>query len=378
MQSLALKAVLLRRRAANLLLVCALVALAAAPSIAAEIIPFTSATVENKNGAFAVQWSAGAGVTAVDIYAGPSPGEIKRGMPLGKGGASGQITITLPPAGPEAPRRYFELVPDHGQSLIVADRELHLATAPNFRDIGGYRTADGKWIRMGMLYRSDQLNLLSDADLNTLRALNIRMVCDLRTESERAGPGADKLPPGGIPVIADVIGSNPDSPLTNILKNPDQVRAAGPAKMEKEMAASYRQLVISKTSQDAYHSMFLRLADPAVLPGVFHCTAGKDRTGWASAVFLSIMGVPRETIVADYLASNALLAGKNARLLAAIPDPAMRAAMEPLTGVRAAYIDAAFDEVTKSFGTIENYVSQGVKLDVPTLRLLRRLYSAGY
>ena len=342
---------------------------------ATEAIPFITATVEGKGDTFAVQWTA-PGVTAVTLYAGSSPGEIDRYTPLGKGAGEGKITITLPPAKPDAPRHYFELVPDKGQSVVIADRVLHLATSPNFRDIGGYRTKDGKWIRMGMLYRSDQLNLLSDADLDVMRALNIRMVCDLRTDDERKS-GADRLPPFARPLIADVTGANTTSVLAGIMRDPGQLKAMGPENAEKAMADVYRQLVTTKSAQDGYRTMFQRLADPAWLPGLFHCTAGKDRTGWAAAVFLSIMGVPRDTIVADYLASNGLLAGKNQRMLAAMPDPAMRAAMEPLTGVRQVYIDAAFDEVSKSYGTMDNYLTQGLKLDAQTLRLLRRLYSAG-
>jgi protein-tyrosine phosphatase len=147
--------------------------------------------------------------------------------------------------------------------------------------------------------------------------------------------------------------------------------------MEKEMAAVYRQLVTSESAQEGYRAMFQRLADPIMLPGVFHCTAGKDRTGWAAAVFLSIMGVPRETIVADYLASNGFLTEKNKHLLESIPDAQVRAAMEPLTGVRAVYINAAFDEVNKKYGSIENYVVEGLKLNLPTLKLLRSLHTAG-
>jgi protein-tyrosine phosphatase len=342
----------------------------------AKKIPFTAASVEEKDGAFTVQWSAPSDTKTITIFSGPSPGEIKRDLMVGKGGASGTLTISLP-RDPQSPRRYFELVPEVGQPLTIAPRALRLLTAPNFRDVGGYRCTDGRWVRMGLLYRSDQLNLLSDADLDALRRLNIRLVCDLRTDAERKGPGADRLPPGATPLIADVTGNNPDSALAGILNSPDKIRAAGPAKMEAEMAAVYRQLVTAQSAQEGYNAMFQRLADPIMLPGIFHCTAGKDRTGWASAIFLSIMGVPRDTIVADYLASTGFLVEKNKRLLESIADPAVRAAMEPLTGVRASYINAAFDQVKKSYGTIENYVVEGLKLTLPALKLLRRLHTVG-
>ena len=344
----------------------------AAAAVAAEAIPFTAATVSSDKQSFTITWAA-TGIASVNVYAGKHPGEIDAGKPLGKGGASGKIVVDLP----AAPRWYFELVPDRGTPLIVADRALRLATAPNFRDIGGYRTTEGKWLRMGLLYRSDQLNLLSDADLNVLHDIKVRLVCDLRTDAERAGGAMDKLPPGARPLVADVTGSDTNAPLAAALGNPAKLRELGPDKAALAMADVYRQLVTSKTAQAAYRTMFERFADPMMLPGVFHCTAGKDRTGWAAAVFLSIMGVPRDVIMADYLDSNAMLVLKNQRQAAAIPDAAMRAAMEPLMGVRAAYLDAAFDQVSKSFGTMEKYVTEGLGLDVRTLTLLRRLYSAG-
>ena len=257
-------------------------------------IPFTEATVTSDK----LAWTA-PGATAVDVYGGTDPANIARSQPVGHGAATGNVTVAAPSA---APRSYFELVPDHGAPLVIADRSLHLASAPNFRDAGGYRTTDGKWVRMGLLYRSDQLDRLSPADLATLHGDNIHLVCDLRTDVERK-QGMDRLPEGAQAMIADVAGGDgASSGIAKLLSgggNPEMVLGNG--RGVQFMIDANRQFVESATAKAAYKALFERLADPKMLPATFHCTAGKDRTGWAEAVFLSIMGVPRDVIMKDYL-----------------------------------------------------------------------------
>lgn len=348
-------------------------------------IPFTEAAVSSTDGrSFTVAWkSASAG--AVNIYAGTDPAHVGHDHKVGAGAGSGEITVTdLPPA----PRWYFSLEPDHGAPLVLADRSLHLPSAPNFRDAGGYRTADGHWVRMGLLYRSDQLDRLTPDDLKLVHGVGIKLVCDLRTETERK-QGLDRLPEGAQSLIADVAGpGSASSGLAAMISSPDKARALlADGKGAALMIAANRDFVSKDSARIAYQAVFERLSDPAMLPGVFHCTAGKDRTGWAQAVFLSIMGVPRETIRSDYLASNAYLAEKNRRLLAMIGASASRtgknggaldpAWIQPLLDVRPEYLDAAFDEVEKRYGSMDSYLHEGLGLSDATLQSLRRLFLAG-
>jgi protein-tyrosine phosphatase len=347
----------------------------AAPAIAASAhraaqIPFTSADVQSPDGrAFTVTWAAGPAAGAVEVYARNTPsanGPQGLGRRVGRGGSSGQIAVAdLPNLGSGgAARWYFELKPAHGAPLVTADRSLHLKTAPNFRDIGGYRTVDGRWVRMGLVYRSDELDRLSDADLARVGELAPLLVVDFRTLKERTR-GPDRLPPGAVGLVEDVLADAPPS----YAKITD---AAGAADF---LADANRQFVSLPSARASYSGLFSRLptASEAV---VYHCSAGKDRTGWATAVLLTALGVPRATVMADYLASNAYLADKNRAMFAALP-PAAAARMAPIMTVRAAYLQAGFDEVDRRYGSFDNYLQKGLGMDDKALAQLKARFLAG-
>ena len=146
-------------------------------SKAAARIPFDAANVTSRDGrAFVITWHA-AHVHHIRIFAGTAFAKIGRDRLVAEGAGTGRVTVANLP---NEPRWYFELVPDRGDPLVVADRSLHLTTAANFRDAGGYRTADGKWVRMGLAYRSNGLEHLTDGELAQIDKLGIKLVCDLR------------------------------------------------------------------------------------------------------------------------------------------------------------------------------------------------------
>jgi len=346
-----------------------------AEPVAAQIqsIPFTQAEVTSPDGghAFVIAWVAPPASGSVQIFARTSPsalGPDGTGKLVGSAGAVGHVTVAdLPPAG----RWYFELRPRHGAPLVTAERSLHLATAPNFRDVGGYRTADGRWVRMGLVYRSDGLDRLSEADLARIGRLAPALVVDLRTQSERSR-GPDRLPPGADPMVADVAADAP--PGQGIAKISTADDAAD------FLVLANRQFVSLPSAKDAYTRLFARLQGPpdGAKTGavVYHCSAGKDRTGWASAVLLTALGVPRETVMADYMASNGYLVEKNRAMFSAMP-PQQAAKLEPVFTVRAAYLNAAFDEVDKRYGSFDRYLKEGLGLDAPALARLRARFLAG-
>jgi protein-tyrosine phosphatase len=340
-----------------------------------QSIPFTAATVTGSStGTTTLAWNA-PGAGSIAVFSGADPAHFDSGRAVAQGTASDSALVAeLPPV----PRRYFQLVPDRGAALALADRSLHLASAPNFRDAGGYRTAEGKWVRMGLLYRSDQLDRLSPADLDTLHAIGVKLVCDLRTDAERK-QGMDKLPAGAEPLIADVAGENSaSSDLSKLLsKGGDAQTVLGNGKAAQFMIDANRQFVESPSAKQAYKLLFERLADPKMLPGTFHCSAGKDRTGWAAAIFLSIMGVPRETIMQDYLLSNTYLAAKNQKMLGALKGRIDPALLQPLLEVRPEYLQAAFDAVDKDYGSMDRYVREGLGLSDATIRALRSEFLVG-
>ena len=145
------------------------------PGHSARQIPFTAAEVTaGDDGTYEITWQA-PGVRKVAVRA--------NGRTVAVGGATGRVTVRGLPA---ADRQWFDLVPDRGQRLRLADRLIRLEGTVNFRDAGGYRTEDGQWVRMGAVYRTDSLDKLTDADLAKLKRLGIRVDYDLRTASSAA------------------------------------------------------------------------------------------------------------------------------------------------------------------------------------------------
>lgn len=248
-----------------------------------------------------------------------------------------------------------------------------LQGAPNFRDLGGYVTEDGRRVRSGLLFRSDQLDRLSDADLATMEGLRLAYVVDLRTESERARE-PDRLPRGAKHLILDV-SADADGSLGGDMRKAQAAIAAG--RGVELLEAANRDFVSLPSAKTSYSALLALVADPATGPLVYHCTAGKDRTGWASAVLLSILGVPRERIYYDYLASNAYLAQKNAGILASLKAsgaPIDPAKLEPVLGVRPAYLESAFAEVDRVYGSMDAYVRKGLGLSDAQIGTIRRKY----
>jgi protein-tyrosine phosphatase len=322
----------------------------AAPALAAREATgsvFAAATVtQAADGSYTVGWQApDAGNVAVTAVTDPSGGGT--GTSVGSGGATGSLKVTGLPA---APRWYFRLVPSSGGPLVIADRSLHLAHARNLRDVGGYRTADGHWVRMGAFYRSNKLSELDQNELGTLAADNVKLVVDLRNGQER-GDDPDRIPAGAKYQVADLIDLSkglptaPDLTLALLLALPLLLKSSKDA----EQNLGYRLMVNAPSARAAYRDLLNALAaQPA--SAVFHCTAGKDRTGWGAAVLLTLLGVDRKTVYDDFLASNTYYGSDS---------------------VRANWLDAAFAEVDRSYGSFDAYVHKGLGLSDATIAALK-------
>jgi protein-tyrosine phosphatase len=134
----------------------------------------------------------------------------------------------------------------------------------------------------------------------------------------------------------------------------------------------YRDLAGTAQADAAYKSLLAELLH-AKGPTLFHCTAGKDRTGWGAALILSLLGVPRETVIADFLVSNERLVAKNERIYAAAPS-IPRATLEEVMTVRRDYIEAAFAEAERRYGSFDLYAQKALGMDAKAIKLLRKRF----
>jgi len=235
----------------------------------------------------------------------------------------------------------------HAKRLVAADGRF------NFRDIGGYATTDGRITRWGHVYRSGVMAHFTEAGCAALAKLGIRVICDLRTTREREEAPTRWQDAG----VADYWSRDYDlsrGELSRMMERDDL--AAG--EVRNAMITNYRTLAFEQA--ESYKHLFARLADGHV-PLVFNCSAGKDRTGVAAALLLALLGVPRDTIVADYALTNEIMALDGKVLVERgifrggwRTDPAFQA----LIAADPAYIEAMFESLDKECGSVENFVER--------------------
>ncbi|QIS24147.1 protein-tyrosine-phosphatase [Nocardia terpenica] len=253
---------------------------------------------------------------------------------------------------------------------------IELQGAVNVRDIGGYRTYDGAQVRSRKVIRADALNNLTPGDVRTVAGLNLQAVVDLRTQAEIQAMGADKLPPG-VPLVARPIDDTGlYLQMTQVIRSADpqqQQQVLGNGGAERIMANVYRSF-LSDDSRAKFGATIRDLADTDG-PTLYHCTAGKDRTGWLTYVTLRAVGVPEQTARQDYLLSNQYRAAADAQLrdqvkrAGLMQDPDL---LIPLQEVRETYLDTALQQVQQTYGDFGKFLVQGLGLDPGTILKLRQ------
>jgi len=264
------------------------------------------------------------------------------------------------------------------KTAVQTGQSLGIASVPNLRDLGGYTSSDGKRIASGLVYRSNQLSGIPAPDMEKLAKLGLKNAFDLRTTAER-DKRPEELPPGVNYVVLDVLADSPQAgpaQLEKLMADPKQANAAlGGGKVEVAFENSYREFVSLPSAQREFKKLFLALGDDKQVPALFHCTTGKDRTGWAAAAFLSLMGVPKEKVYEDYLRSNDYILPAYKKAIDAFAAAGGNPDIPPaILGVKKEYLDAAFDEMHKKFGTIDKYFSDGLGIDVARQEAMRTMY----
>jgi protein-tyrosine phosphatase len=262
----------------------------------------------------------------------------------------------------------YDGMPEH-----VRRRHVVLEGAENFRDLGGYASADGRTVRWGMLFRSDNLARLTDADLARLHELGIKLVCDFRSAEEKAEE-PDRLPSEDPPAVAEL-------PIMDESFSPAKFReklAAGElGDLDLRQALTDANRLFATRFASQYAAMLERITRAENLPAVVHCTAGKDRAGFAAAVVLRTLGVPEETVYEDFLLTNHYTGRKIERTLWTIRlfslfrvDPEQ---VRPVLGVERGYLEAAFGEIAKRYGSFDAYRREALGLDDAETAAFRQL-----
>ena len=242
------------------------------------------------------------------------------------------------------------------QTCQLAERHIPMAGGYNIRDLGGYLGANNKHVKWGKFFRADDMAHLTQEDIDYLGSIPITTVFDFRTQRE-VDNAPDRLPPT----------------VRHILHRPLAPGNVAPAEIvdgrfvryddaNAFMQVVYQEMITCPYINSVYREFFEYVSDEDKGPVLFHCTAGKDRTGVAAAFILYALGVDKETIFQDYLDSNIYLANKYSHLTQDNPQLAV------MYGVSASFLTTAFDAMEETHGTVENYLKNVLNADIDALR----------
>ncbi|CRK81249.1 tyrosine-protein phosphatase [Neobacillus massiliamazoniensis] len=231
-----------------------------------------------------------------------------------------------------------------------ANRVVPFIGANNFRDMGGYKTSDGRTVKFGLFFRSAELTGLTDADLNFFKTLNIKYIFDYRDDLE-----AQTKPD---PILSNVtyeriMASEQNNPFGTI----EELTRSN---FFKNLNLDFMSELYSKLplKNPAYKRLMQIIQDPNNLGLLHHCVAGKDRTGVGAALILSALGVPKETVMKDYLLTNETMKEFNEKVLKQISahfDDRGLQVMEQLLGVKEEFLEGAFQSITNTYGNLDTY-----------------------
>lgn len=320
-------------------------------------------------GEYLLSWDEDFSAGPVRVRAHLEPGHAHRAEPLVEA-AKGEVRV-----GPgEGARHYFHLEPRAGEALTAAQRDVPLEGGTNFRDMGGYRAADGRRVRWGRLFRSGHSAGLSERDRALVEALGIAVCCDFRRDEERAIE-VSRLPERtrivGLPIDPGSI----DSFFAQVGEG-----AAGAEAMVAFMEYINREFVHHHAA--AYRRMFEELLALEGEGFLINCAAGKDRTGFGAALILGALGVEERDIVQDYLLSARYYPmqreiGRIRRKY----GPSLGEGFDldrimPMMETRESYIRAALETIRRDFGDMDSYLERALGIGAPERERLRELYTA--
>jgi len=248
-------------------------------------------------------------------------------------------------------------------------RLLPMDGSHNTRELGGYKTTDGKTIKWGKLFRSDKLSDISKTDQAYLQNLGIKKIVDFRSEQEKAED--PNIIPTGISYVEMPISVDGAmrSKIEAVLKGEtDREVQSFLIDANKEFVTNYA---------DVYENFLRGLIDEDA-PTLFHCTAGKDRAGFAAAITLIALGVSKEDVINDYMKTNAFTQERIEEILGQIELMSLYQSdveiLRPLLGVEQIYIETAFRTAEKKYGSLENFIRNGLNISDEDIQKLRNKF----
>ena len=320
---------------------------------------------ENNVGTSIVKWETKPALQGeVKIFASTDPDHLPEVKPVATADIAGQWTTVV--TDDPAKRHYYTLLFNDKYRVRVATRNVNVPGVQNFRDLGGYPIySRHKRVRWGMLYRSAQIDVTQSATLDKLNRLGIRTIIDLRDTSERPQPA---LPPPTQPRIVQI--PIPAGCLTDILTGIDRESIQNDT-VYRIVERINRHIVAAHAS--AFRRVFDVLLDEDNYPAVIHCTTGKGRTGIATALVLSALGVNKEDIMEDYRLSNRYFDIPSATSYAYELPTRSQEALTTVYSAREGFLDAARNEIESTYGSVDEYLTQAVGLQKEEVRQLRKI-----
>ncbi len=264
-------------------------------------------------------------------------------------------------------RYYLRVVPDEEKGMVIAERQVQLEGAVNFRDLGGYRSSDGRRVRWGQVFRSDSLARLAEGDRMRVEHLGLKLIIDFRTPNEvRKSP--DRLPQSSTIRYLNLPITHGELDFVGAV---ERIKKGDDSWLTKDfMLSGY----IHNLDEFAHiwGEVIRRLIQPKNRPLLFHCTGGKDRAGTCAALILLALGVPEETVIDDHQLSNILIAdlvkGAYKRIASYGIDPRK---LSPYFTAPRECIIALLDHLHKAYGSPVDYLKTAAGLNRETLSLLQ-------
>lgn len=261
------------------------------------------------------------------------------------------------------------------------DGHIELEGLPNTRDLGGIRGADGRVIEPGRLIRSGELSDATERDLEVLvDEFALRTVVDLRTEQERREKPDPQDALDGVrfvdaPVLSmSTLGITREGGLKGALKMLQAVQE-DPVRVMEDI---YPSMILDEDSQRGFAKFFQAVLNADEESVLWHCTIGKDRAGLATALLLQALGVSREAIMADYLATNRYVQSHTSGLLDVLETyhvaDKLEKSLHVLNSADPRFLLSALDAAERAYGSLDAYLEQAVGVSPDMRDELQRRY----